>query len=174
MHELFEHKADVGIRGTGKNKEEAFAECAKAMFSTMVDLKTLDSEEIVDIEIETNGTIMPSGEIAEHCQLNISPKLDNSGNSHKRRFKPDVLMYANGLEKTTFKFVVTEPDDLVEIQEIIDECQLDSTKVIIMPEGQTEQEIREHALAVVDHVKKRGWRLLPRLQVTLWGNQRKV
>ncbi len=54
MFELFEHKADVGIRGTGKSKEEAFAECAKAMFSVMVDLKEIDSEEKFDIEIETN------------------------------------------------------------------------------------------------------------------------
>ncbi len=54
MHETFEHKADVGIRGTGKTKEEAFAECAKAMFSVMVDLETLGSEEKFDIEIETN------------------------------------------------------------------------------------------------------------------------
>lgn len=54
MHELFEHKADVGIRGIGKTKEEAFAECAKAMFSVMVDLEKLDLEEKFDIEIETN------------------------------------------------------------------------------------------------------------------------
>ncbi len=54
MFELFEHKADVGVRGVGKSKEEAFAECAKAMFSVTVDLKEIDSEEKFDIEIETN------------------------------------------------------------------------------------------------------------------------
>ena len=54
MHELFEHKADIGIRGIGETKEEAFAECAKAMFSVMVDLETVGSEEKFDIEIETN------------------------------------------------------------------------------------------------------------------------
>ena len=54
MFETFEHKADVGVRGTGKTKEEAFAECAKAMFSVMVDLETIDSKEKIDIEIETN------------------------------------------------------------------------------------------------------------------------
>jgi len=54
MFETFEHKADVGVRGIGKTKKEAFAECAKAMFSAMVDLETLGSEEIVNIEIETN------------------------------------------------------------------------------------------------------------------------
>lgn len=38
-YELFEHRADIGVRGTGKTCEEAFAECAKAMFSAMVDVK---------------------------------------------------------------------------------------------------------------------------------------
>ena len=54
MFELFEHKADIGIRGRGESREKAFAECAKAMFSVMVDLKTIGSEEKFDIEIETN------------------------------------------------------------------------------------------------------------------------
>ena len=38
MYELFEHKADIGIRGIGSSLEEAFAEGAKAMFSVMVDI----------------------------------------------------------------------------------------------------------------------------------------
>ncbi len=54
MFELFEHKADAGVRGVGKSKEEAFAECAKAMFSVMADLKKIGSEEKFDVEIETN------------------------------------------------------------------------------------------------------------------------
>ncbi len=54
MHELFEHKADVGVKGIGETKEEAFAECAKAMFSIMIDLETLGSEKKFNIEIETN------------------------------------------------------------------------------------------------------------------------
>ena len=54
MFETFEHKADVGIRGFGKSKEEAFAECAKAMFSVMADLEKVGSGEKFDIEIETN------------------------------------------------------------------------------------------------------------------------
>lgn len=44
MFELFEHRADVGIRGFGKSKEEAFGECAKAMFSVMIDLEKAKAE----------------------------------------------------------------------------------------------------------------------------------
>jgi len=52
MFELFEHKADVGVRGIGKSLEEAFAECGKAMFSIMVDLKKVDGKEGVEVEAE--------------------------------------------------------------------------------------------------------------------------
>ena len=38
MHSLFEHKADIGIRGIGKNAEEAFSEAAKAMLKLLIGL----------------------------------------------------------------------------------------------------------------------------------------
>ncbi len=52
MFELFEHKADVGVRGLGRTLEEAFAECAKAMFSVMVDLRKVEAKESVKMEVE--------------------------------------------------------------------------------------------------------------------------
>ncbi len=45
MFETFEHKADMGIRGVGKSREEAFSECAKAMFSIMIDLEQIEKKE---------------------------------------------------------------------------------------------------------------------------------
>lgn len=39
--EIFEHPADVGIKGIGKTMEKAFEEGAKAMFSVMVDVKAV-------------------------------------------------------------------------------------------------------------------------------------
>ena len=36
-YEVFEHGADVGVRGFGRSLEEAFANAAKAMFSLMVE-----------------------------------------------------------------------------------------------------------------------------------------
>jgi SHS2 domain-containing protein len=44
MFELFEHKADVGVRGFGKSMEDAFGECAKAMFSVMFDLERVNGK----------------------------------------------------------------------------------------------------------------------------------
>lgn len=127
-----------------------------------------------DVEIETNGTIAPIAELAERCQFNVSPKLENSGNSVSRRYKPEVLQRFNALPNSTFKFVVQSESDLEEISQMVDKCGLDPAKIIIMPEGTTQEEIKIHALQVVDAVKSKGWRLLPRMQVMLWGERRKL
>ena len=42
MFELFEHQADVGIRGIGSSLKEAFEETGKALFSVMTDLKKVE------------------------------------------------------------------------------------------------------------------------------------
>lgn len=49
MFELFEHKADIGVRGFGTTLEEAFEECAKAMFSVMVELESVNARESVQV-----------------------------------------------------------------------------------------------------------------------------
>lgn len=127
-----------------------------------------------EVEIETNGTIAPSTLLTQRCQFNVSPKLENSGNSLRLRYKPKVLKIFNALPASTFKFVVQSENDLKEIDQIVNECGLDSSKIIIMPEGTAEEDIKKHALSVVDGVKQRGWRLLPRLQVMLWQTKRRL
>lgn len=127
----------------------------------------------VDIEIETNGTIEPS-EGLKDCQFNVSPKLSNSGNSKEKRYKPNVLRKFNDMEKSFFKFVVEKPEDLEEVDEIIKDCDLKQEKIIIMPEGTNQDAIQAHALAIQQEVEARGWRLLPRMQVMLWGSKRGV
>ncbi len=48
--ELFEHTADVGVRGFGRTVEEAFENTAKAMMSVMFDLKTIEPKREIEIE----------------------------------------------------------------------------------------------------------------------------
>lgn len=55
MFELFEHMADVGVRGVGKSREEAFGECAKAMFSVMVDLEKVKADGKDSLEVEASN-----------------------------------------------------------------------------------------------------------------------
>jgi organic radical activating enzyme len=125
-------------------------------------------------ELETNGTLAPDEFLAENVQFNVSPKLAHSANSKIRRFRPEVLKTFNALDKTTFKFVAKGPSDFEEIDQIVDECNLDPEKMIIMPEGTTPDALREHGLAIIDSVKARNWRMLPRFHVMLWGNQRGI
>jgi len=125
-----------------------------------------------DIEIETNGTIMPSEELLAKVRFNVSPKLENSGNIKPLRYRPNVLSELNKYDKTSFKFVVVGPKDLFEIDKIIEECKLDNDKIILMPEGVTQEAIAQHGGLVADICKRKGWRLVPRLQVMLWGSKR--
>lgn len=127
-----------------------------------------------EVEIETAGTINPLLELQERVQFNVSPKLENSGNLKVARYKPQVLRVLNGLPLTSFKFVVQSPQDFAEIDEIVKDAELNPAKIIIMPEGSTHEEVRRHGLMVVEEVKARNWRLMPRLHVELWGAERGI
>jgi len=51
--ELFEHTADIGVRGFGKTIEESFQECAKAMTSIMFDLNTIQAKESIKVKVSS-------------------------------------------------------------------------------------------------------------------------
>ncbi len=126
------------------------------------------------IEIETNGTLMPTEKQLQRCQFNCSPKLVNSGNAQTARVKPDVLMALDGAN-TAFKFVVMTNEDLDEIQkDFIEGVGLPKEKVILMPQGVTAEEVRKNAQGVAEYAKLKGFRLLGRLQNEIWGARRRV
>ncbi len=135
--------------------------------------KLIDGIPHWNVEIETAGTIAPVAELQERVQFNVSPKLEHSGNARTTRFKPQVLQVFNRLPETSFKFVVQGSDDFQEIDQIVEACGLDQSKIIIMPEGSSPERIR-HGLNVIEDVKSRGWRLMPRLHVALWGDERGI
>ena len=56
MYELFEHTADIGVRGYGKTIEESFEETAKAMTSILVDLDTIEAKKTIKITAEADST----------------------------------------------------------------------------------------------------------------------
>lgn len=126
-----------------------------------------------ETEIETNGTIMPIPVLWD-CQFNCSPKLENSGNSAKRRYKPKVLTAINGLSKSQFKFVVMTSSDLDEVSGIVKECSLDHEKIWIMPEGQTAAEVATHTEEVKPLVEARGWKITLRNQLVWFGPKRRT
>ena len=50
-YETFDHTADIGIRAWGSEFSQVFEEAAKALFSVIVDLKTVSPRQKVKIEL---------------------------------------------------------------------------------------------------------------------------
>lgn len=124
-------------------------------------------------EIETNGTISPTGELRT-AQINCSPKLSNSGNPLKKRYKPDVLRDINDLEKSSFKFVAQTDSDLDEVKHLVDEVGIDAEKILIMPEGATAEVVSKHAESLTKRIGEYGWKLVLRNQLIWFGSQRRT
>lgn len=124
-----------------------------------------------ECEIETAGTIAPVPElVALVSRFNVSPKLANSGNERDQRYKPAVLRGLQATAKASFKFVVTRPEDLDEVQAVVQECGLG--EVWIMPEGTDAVVVVDRGQRLADEVLRRGWHFTTRLHVLLWGDER--
>lgn len=126
------------------------------------------------VEVETNGTIMPSDYMIGRAQFNCSPKIGNSENIARARIKPEVLQkLATG--NTRFKFVVMKPEELDEIdRDFIQPGYVKHEQVILMPQGVTTEEIQANMRNVAEYAKEKGFRMLGRLQVDVWGAKRRV
>ncbi|MBW3557423.1 MAG: 7-carboxy-7-deazaguanine synthase QueE, partial [Actinobacteria bacterium] len=124
-----------------------------------------------ECEIETAGTIAPTPDlVALASRFNVSPKLANSGNEEVQRYKPAVLTAFESTGKAAFKFVVTGPEELDEVQAMVDECGL--REVWIMPEGTEPAVLLDRGRRLAEEVLVRGWHLTTRLHVLLWGDKR--
>lgn len=123
------------------------------------------------MEIETNGTLMPTREQLLHAQFNCSPKLSNSENKEYSMVKPKILDALDQVN-TTFKFVCMTESDLDEIEEKYLPY-ISHNKVIIMPQGITEEEVSVNAKRLAEPCKQRGYRLMARLQNICWDGARR-
>lgn len=133
-----------------------------------------DGEEWV-FEIETNGTQMPSTVFQGAInQLNVSPKLANSGMSEELRIKGDVLACLAASGKAWFKFVVQGEGDIAEILGLTGKYGIPTERVILMPEGRSVVEIDKVAGWLADRCRELGFRFSDRLHVRLWGDRRGV
>lgn len=152
---------------------------AKAIRELAAALKALDYH----VTIETAATVAPEG-IA--CDLaSLSPKLLNSapdGNKHAAwrkkheatRWQPDVVRAWVDAYDYQFKFVVTQPSDLDELEGMLASIGRDIPRhrVLLMPEGITAEAIRARSAWLGDLCKVRGYRYAHRLQIELYGNKR--
>ena len=125
------------------------------------------------MEIETNGTITPSPRFLGLAdQFNVSPKTTNSGVPRELRLHSTALTALAASRKSWFKFVVCQPGDMGEVEEIISKFCLDRARVILMPEGSDAITLSRRSEWLVNICRMKGYRYGPRLHVILFGNQR--
>lgn len=136
------------------------------------------------ITIETAGTIAPEGGA---CDLaSISPKLAHSTpdeasagkawvEKHERqRLQPEVLRAWCSTYDFQLKFVIASEADVLEVKAVIESIGIDipPEKVLLMPEGITQEALKARQMLLVDICKREGWRYSPRLHIDLFGNKR--
>ncbi len=127
------------------------------------------------IEVETNGTIIPRGEMLELVdQWNVSPKLENSKNPQELRERPECYRFFNSLSNSYFKYVIQNPGDLDEVLQLAEKYRIPSAKIILMPEARTKEQLAERSSWLAELCRHNGYPFSTRLHIELWGNKRGV
>jgi organic radical activating enzyme len=125
------------------------------------------------VEVETNSTVLPVPEFAaEVDQWNVSPKLANSGDPERLRLRDEPLRWFAACERAWFKFVVASVGDLDEVDSLRATYGIPPSRVYLMPEARTADDVRNRAAWLVPAAIENGYRVSPRLHVLLWGDER--
>lgn len=133
------------------------------------------------ITVETAATVWKDIE----CDLaSISPKLRNStpwdreggpfAAAHEAsRINLEVIRRFMGFAEYQLKFVVDRREDIQEIEALLAQIgPYDPSRVLLMPQGVTREELVERGRWIVEVCKARGFRFCPRLQIDLFGHTR--
>jgi organic radical activating enzyme len=123
------------------------------------------------VEVETSG-ILPPHMSHERLWWNVSPKLPSVTPRWQETWAhADAWGHA---PQATFKLVVGGESDARDAVRLLDEHRVPASRVMIMPEGLTDEAVRAHAPLVVELCKQHGFRMSPRLHIWLWGARRGV
>ncbi len=122
----------------------------------------------VRVQVETNGTQIPTPELVELVDLwVISPKLAHSSVDYSRRIVPPALTALKATGRAAFKFVVTDhATDFDEISGLVQDFGLDP--IWVMPEGDTREKVLAGMETLHGPAVARGWNVSTRLH-TLTG-----
>ncbi|PZG44549.1 7-carboxy-7-deazaguanine synthase QueE [Spongiactinospora gelatinilytica] len=120
------------------------------------------------VEIETNGTIVPSRGLLDAVrQWNVSPKLANSGVPESKRIKPEALAMFVSSGRAAFKFVVESLADLEEIARLEEKYGL--APIWVMPQATSSPQVLGVMREMADETLARRWNLSTRLHILLEG-----
>jgi len=125
------------------------------------------------IQIENECTRLPANRLVEYISIwNNSPKLSNSGMRKELRYKPDILKFLSKLENSWFKFVISNMEDWSEIQrDFLDTNLIRKDQIVIMPEGQTREQLQKNYNFVVKMAVEHNVRMSDRMHVTIWNKK---
>lgn len=122
------------------------------------------------VEIETNGTFAPLQEIKQYIfQFNVSPKLENSGETKERRYNLEALKELAVLH-SQFKFVVSNSEDIYEIRKDF-AFMLSRHQIWLMPAGETREELEKTREMTVELCKKYFYNFTDRAHITIWNKK---
>jgi 7-carboxy-7-deazaguanine synthase len=123
------------------------------------------------VEVETSGIAAPP---LSHPRLfyNVSPKLPSATPRWADSWRWTAAWAAE--PRATFKIVVGEPPDPEDAMRMIDQHGLPRERVMLMPEGITDDRVRAHATTLAELCRTHGFRMSPRLHLWLWGAKRGV
>ena len=123
------------------------------------------------VEVETSGIIGPRMH-DDRLHWNVSPKLP----AVTTRWE-ETWLHARAWARTpnaTFKLVVGSEQDRDDALRLVAAHDVPASRVMLMPEGLTDDQVLAHAPLVVETCKAHGFRMSPRLHIWLWGARRGV
>ncbi len=130
------------------------------------------------ITIETNATIFIP---VQANFISMSPKLSNSipfddklwEEIHdKERLKPEVIRLYLDKYECQVKFVINDIQDIQEVKLLAKQIPIPKEKIVLMPQGVIESDIKIRQKWIVEVCKETGYRYSPRLHLNIWGNKR--
>ena len=127
----------------------------------------------ISVEIETNGTVAPHPALDPLvAQYNVSPKLKHSGNPVEFSQISERLSAWASEPKAWFKFVISAPEDLDEVLQLVEAYAIDRKRVFVMPEGTDSATLRTRERWLAPLALEHGLRLSDRLHIHLYGDTR--
>jgi organic radical activating enzyme len=123
------------------------------------------------VEVETSG-IGPPPLFRENLFYNVSPKLPSATPNWERTWHHVAAW--NAEPNATFKIVVGDDPDLEDALGLIRTHGIPAARVMLMPEGLTDEALRRRAVTLAEACKRQGLRMSPRLHVWMWGARRGV
>ena len=125
------------------------------------------------VEIETNGTVAPHALLAPLvAQYNVSPKLKNSGNAAEIALLSERLTAWKDEPKAHFKFVISAPEDVVEVLELQQTYAIPVGRIQLMPEGTNSAAIHSRSAWLAPLALNHGLGFSDRLHIHLYGDTR--